>query len=75
MDALDAKQRRWITTKEIKERLAVSRTMAYEIVKEIASWSDEPDAVLKRVRLLRVREDVFDRWIVENGYKPEGPAA
>lgn len=75
MDALDMRQKRWITTKDIRERLAVSRTMAYGIAKEIARESDEPDAVLKRVRMLRVREDLFERWIIENGYKPEDPAA
>ena len=75
MDALDTRQKRWITTKDIRERLAVRRTTAYEIAKEIARESDEPDAVLKRVRMLRVREDLFERWTIENGYKPEDPAA
>ena len=62
--------KRWISTKTIKERLEVSRTASYEIAREIAMDSDEPDAVVKRARLLRVREDLFDRWVVKNGYKP-----
>ncbi len=72
-DALQTEQKRWISTKTIRERLEISRTASYEIAKEIARRSDEPDAVVKRGRMLRVRDDLVERWIVENGYKPDDP--
>lgn len=72
---MSTRQKTWITTKDIRESLNVGRTTSYEIAKEIARGSNEPDAVLKRARLLRVREDLFDQWIVENGYKPDDPTA
>jgi hypothetical protein len=52
----------YVDTKYVREHLMVSRTKAYEIVKEI---EDEyaPEAVVRIGRSLRVRKDVFCQWI------------
>ncbi len=52
----------YVATKYARERLMVSRTKAYEIVKEI---EDEyaPEAAVRIGRSLRVRKDVFCRWV------------
>ena len=52
----------YVDTKYIREHLVVSRTKAYEIVKEIEEGY-APEAVVRIGRSLRVRKDVFCRWV------------
>jgi len=52
----------YVDTKYVREHLMVSRTKAYEIVKEIEEGY-APEAVVRIGRSLRVRKDVFCRWV------------
>ncbi len=54
----------YVDTKYVREHLMVSRTKAYEIVREIEE-EYAPGAVLRFGRCLRVRKDVLLRWIDE----------
>ena len=58
---------RYVDGKYIREHLSVSRTKAYEIICEVEKRSHEREAVLRIGRSLRVRKDVFERWIFEHG--------
>jgi hypothetical protein len=56
----------YLDTKYVREHLMVSRTKAYEIRKEIEETC-APSAVVRIGRCLRVRKDVFVRWVDEQG--------
>jgi len=56
----------YVNTKYVQERLMVSRTKAYEIVREIED-TYAPGAVIRVGLCLRARKDVFSRWVEEQG--------
>lgn len=56
---------RWIRASEIQDRLAVSRSKSYEIIDEIREKNYAPDATIKFGGNVRVREDMFLRWVLE----------
>ena len=58
----------YVSTKFIQECLEVSRTKSYEIMTEIEDTI--PDAVIRLGRCLRVRKDVFFRWVNEHSSGP-----
>jgi hypothetical protein len=60
----EASREQYVTTKYVQEYLMVSRTKAYEIVKEIENT--DPEAVFRYGGCLRVRKDVFLRWVSEH---------
>lgn len=68
------REEQYIDTKYIRERLMVSRTTAHKIMKEIEK-TYAPDAVIRIGRCLRVRKDVFFRWVDEQGTGGEGSRA
>ncbi len=51
----------YVDAKYIREHLVVSRTKAYDIVSEIEEYA--PEAVVRIGRSVRVRKDVFCRWV------------
>ena len=56
----------YVGPKYVRDHLMVSRTKAYEIMREIEN-EFAPEAVVRIGRCLRVRKDVFFRWIDEQG--------
>ena len=62
-----ANEEQYVNTRYVQDRLMVSRTKAYEIVKEIEEYA--PEAVFRLGRCLRVRKDAFLRYIEERGDK------
>ncbi len=60
------REEQYVNTKYIQEHLMVSRTMAYQIMKEIEE-TYAPGAVIRIGRCLRARKDVFIRWVDEQG--------
>ncbi len=58
------REEQYVDTKYIRERLMVSRTTAYQIMKEIEE-TYAPGAVIRIGRCLRAKKDVFIRWIDE----------
>ena len=59
----------YVGPKYVQESLMVSRTKAYGIVKEIEQ-ARTPGGVIRVGRCLRVRKDVFFRWV--EGQVPGG---
>ncbi len=62
----------YVGPKYVQESLMVSRTKAYGIVKEIEE-TYAPGAVIRVGRCLRVRKDIFFRWV--EGQVPGGEDA
>jgi hypothetical protein len=60
----------YVDNKYVQEHLMVSRTKAYEILKEIEK-TYAPVGVIRIGRCLRVRKDVFFRWVDEQGTRGE----
>ena len=58
-DKTDREQ--YVDTKYVREHLMVSRTKAYDIVKEIEE-EYAPEAVVRIGRSVRVRKDVLFQW-------------
>ncbi len=54
--------KRWVGGNYIRETYSVSRTKAYEIIRKIEKENDEPDAILRFDRCLRVRKDLVTKW-------------
>jgi hypothetical protein len=52
----------WVSGNYIRTTYSVSRTTAYEIIRKIEKENDEPDAVLRFGRCLRVRKDLVINW-------------
>lgn len=69
-----AREDQYVDTKYVQEHLMVSRTKAYEIVKEIEK-NYAPNAVFRFGRCLRVRKDVFFRWVNEQSTGGENSPA
>jgi len=62
----------YVGPKYVRDHLMVSRTKAYEIVKEIEQ-ARTPGGVIRVGRCLRVRKDIFFRWV--EGQVPGGEDA
>ncbi len=60
-----SEEQQYVSTKSIQECLMVSRTKAFEIAKEIEN-AYAPGAVIRFGRCLRVRRDMFSRWVDEH---------
>ena len=69
----EANREQYVDNRYIRERLVVSRTKAYEIIKEIEKT--DPDAVFRYGGCLRVRKDVFLRWVSEHCGEAQDPCA
>jgi hypothetical protein len=58
----------WLSRKDIQDKLSVSKTKAYQIACEIGDKDEDPDAVIKFGRCLRVSEDALMRFIQGHRY-------
>ena len=61
----EASKEQYVDNQYIRGHLMVSRTKAYEIMREIEETYD-PGAVFRYGGCLRVRKDVFLRWVSEH---------
>ena len=59
---------RYLTIMEIRDKLSVSKTKAHQIAGEIRGNDEDPDAVIKFGRCLRVSEDALMRFIQRHRY-------
>jgi hypothetical protein len=66
----EANKEQYVDNQYVRERLMVSRTKAYEIMREIEGVY-EPNAVFRYGRSLRVRKDVFWRWVAEQSVEEQ----
>ncbi len=66
-----ANEEQYLSTRHIQDSLQVSRTKAYEIMREIAE--KYPEAVIRLGRNLRVRKDVFLRFVSECSTEDQSP--
>ena len=60
---LRSNERRWVDVKYIQATLSVSKTKAHHIVQQIAEENEDPEAVIKFGRCLRIADDAFRQWI------------
>jgi hypothetical protein len=60
---LRSNERRWVDVKYIQATLSISKTKAHHIVQQIAEENDDPEAVIKFDRCLRIADDAFRQWI------------
>ena len=65
----------YVDTKYVREHLMVSRTKAYDIVKEIEE-EYAPEGVVRFGRSLRVRKDILFQWVEDHvpGVRKSTPA-
>jgi hypothetical protein len=61
------KDRRWVDVKYIQATLSVSKTKAHHIAQQIAEENDDPEAVIKFDRCLRIAVDALRQWITDHG--------
>ena len=61
----ETNKEQYVDNQYVRERLMVSRTKAYEIMREIEETYDR-GAVFRYGGCLRVRKDVFFRWVYEH---------
>jgi hypothetical protein len=61
----EVNKEQYVGAKYVREHLMVSRTTAYEIMREIEEVY-APSADFRHGRSLRVRKDVFLRWVSEH---------
>lgn len=57
------KRERYISAREIQERLGVGKTKSHEILHSFAARG----RLFKYGRILRVKESDFDEWLRQNG--------
>ena len=62
----------YVGPKYVRDHLMVSRTKAYEIMREIEN-EFAPEAVVRIGRCLRVKKDVFHRWVEGRASGPRTP--
>jgi len=70
----EASREQYVDNQYVRQRLMVSRTKAYEIMREIEETYD-PGAVFRYGGCLRVRKDVFWRWVAEQRGEGQDPCA
>jgi hypothetical protein len=68
----EANKEQYVDNQYVREHLMVSRTKAYEILREIEETYD-PGAVFRYGGCLRVRKDVFWRWVAEQRGEGQDP--
>jgi hypothetical protein len=61
----EAVNEQYVDNQYVRESLMVSRTKAYEIMREIEETYD-PGAVFRYGGCLRIRKDVFFQWVNEH---------
>jgi hypothetical protein len=58
----------WLSLKDIQDKLSVSKTKAHQIARQIRDEDEDPDAVIKFDRCLRISEDALIRFIQRHRY-------
>jgi hypothetical protein len=59
----------WLSLKDIQDKLSVSKTKAHQIAGQIRNEDEDPDAVLKLGRCVRVSKDALMRFIQRQRYR------
>jgi hypothetical protein len=65
---LTTNEKIWLSLKDIQDKLSVSKTTAHQISRQIADEDEDPIAVIKFGRCLRVSEDALMRFIERHSY-------
>jgi hypothetical protein len=60
---LTTNEKIWFSRKDIQDKLSVSKTKAHQIAHQIADEDEDPDAVIKFGRCLRISADALSRFI------------
>jgi hypothetical protein len=66
---LKSSEKIWVDLKYIQDILSVSKTKSHQITCQIRDEDENPDAVIKFGRCLRVSEDAFMRFIRRHRYR------
>jgi hypothetical protein len=65
---LTTNERIWLSLKDIQDKLSVSKTKAHQIAHQIRDQDEDPDAVIKFGRCVRVSENALLRFIQGHRY-------
>jgi hypothetical protein len=68
---LKSSEKIWVDLKYIQDILSVSKTKAHQIAHQIAEEDEDPDAVIKFGRCLRVSEEALMRFIQRHRYRKD----
>jgi hypothetical protein len=66
---LTTKEKVWLSLKDIQDILSVSKTKAHQIARQIRDEDENPNAVIKFGRCLRVSEGALMRFIRRHRYR------
>ena len=58
----------WVDLKDIQDVLSVSKTKAHQIAHQIRDKDEDPNAVIKFGRCLRISKDALIRFIQRHRY-------
>jgi hypothetical protein len=65
---LTTNEKIWLNLKDIQDKLSVSKTKAHQIAHQIRDEDEDPDAVIRFGRCLRISEDALVRFIQRHRY-------
>ncbi len=65
---LTTSEKIWLSRKDIQDKLSVSKTKAHQVARQIRDEDEDPDAVIKIGRCLRVSDEALMRFIQRNRY-------
>ena len=68
---LTSNEKTWLSLKDIQGILSVSKTKAHQIARQIRDEDEDPSAVIKFGRCLRVSKDALIRFIQRHRYQKD----